>query len=151
MTGRKTLDQLTSDELDQLHARLDHAETFVSTVADIIADHEGDEWATHTATTAIRRGFGSVPHAVGDPELRRQLKAAVKALGTSETENAELRRALVHCPHKEPVTRVIDLHERWVKAGPPPLGASLARWWDKRLVELHNAIRPPDGQTQEQP
>lgn len=37
-------------------------------------------------------------------------------------------------------TRVTALYEQWVKAGPPPLGVSLARWWDKRLVELRNAI-----------
>ncbi|MCL6734404.1 MULTISPECIES: hypothetical protein [Streptomyces] len=38
------------------------------------------------------------------------------------------------------VQRVVDLYERWVKAGPPPLGAPLARWWDQRLVELRKAI-----------
>ena len=36
--------------------------------------------------------------------------------------------------------RVTALYERWVKAGPPPLGAPLARWWDARLAELRNAI-----------
>lgn len=35
---------------------------------------------------------------------------------------------------------VLDLYERWVKAGPPPLGVSLARWWDHRLIELREAI-----------
>jgi hypothetical protein len=35
---------------------------------------------------------------------------------------------------------VVALYERWVKAGPPPLGVSLARWWDRRLVELRDAI-----------
>jgi hypothetical protein len=35
---------------------------------------------------------------------------------------------------------VAALYERWVKAGPPPLGVSLARWWDRRLIELRNAI-----------
>jgi hypothetical protein len=45
------------------------------------------------------------------------------------------------CPRCE-LARVTDLYERWVKAGPPPLGASLARWWDARLIELHEAIRP---------
>lgn len=43
---------------------------------------------------------------------------------------------------EETVTRVIDLYEQWVKAGAPPLGVSMARWWDARLVELHDAIRP---------
>lgn len=36
--------------------------------------------------------------------------------------------------------RVTDLYERWVKAGAPPLGVSLARWWDRRLVKLRDAI-----------
>lgn len=38
--------------------------------------------------------------------------------------------------------RVIALYGRWVKAGPPPLGTSMSRWWDARLVELHEAILP---------
>lgn len=47
--------------------------------------------------------------------------------------------------HSEAVIqRVSDLYEQWVKAGPPPLGEPLARWWDKRLVELHHAIVPPN-------
>ncbi|MFH9823045.1 hypothetical protein [Streptomyces bobili] len=50
----------------------------------------------------------------------------------------------LHRSAEEDVTRVIDLYERWVKAGPPPLGTPIARWWDKRLVELHDAILPPD-------
>jgi hypothetical protein len=48
------------------------------------------------------------------------------------------------------VQRVISLYEQWVKAGPPPLGAPLARWWDRRLVELHHAIHPTTDQPQEQ-
>lgn len=44
---------------------------------------------------------------------------------------------------EETVTRVTALYERWVKAGAPPLGTSINRWWDRRLVELHDAIRPP--------
>jgi hypothetical protein len=45
------------------------------------------------------------------------------------------------------VQRVINLYERWVKAGPPPLGTSVSRWWDARLVELHHAILPPEQQS----
>lgn len=41
------------------------------------------------------------------------------------------------------VQRVIALYERWVKAGPPPLGVSMARWWDMRLAELHAALTKP--------
>jgi hypothetical protein len=47
------------------------------------------------------------------------------------------------------VQRVIALYERWVKAGPPPLGTSTSRWWDARLVELHDAILPPTDQPKE--
>jgi len=36
--------------------------------------------------------------------------------------------------------RVTDLYEQWVKAGPPKLGTSIAREWDRRLAELHAAI-----------
>lgn len=44
---------------------------------------------------------------------------------------------------EETVARVTALHEQWVQAGPPPLGTPVARWWDRRLVEHHHAIRPP--------
>lgn len=37
------------------------------------------------------------------------------------------------------------LRDRWVKAGPPPLGTSVSRWWDKRLVELHAALNPKEN------
>lgn len=41
------------------------------------------------------------------------------------------------------VQRVITLHEQWLKAGPPPLGTSVSRWWDRRLAELHKALLNP--------
>lgn len=68
-----------------------------------------------------------------DPELHGRLTAAIAALGKSETELAGLRAD---------ATRVRALADRWVKAGPPPLGVLLARWWDARLAELREAIRP---------
>lgn len=34
------------------------------------------------------------------------------------------------------------LYERWVKAGPPPIGMSVSRWWDTRLAELRAALNP---------
>lgn len=64
---------------------------------------------------------------------------------TEATELEKTARVLsaLHRAAEDTVTRVITLHEQWVAAGPPPLGASLARWWDARLAELHNAIQPP--------
>lgn len=78
-----------------------------------------------------------------------------EAVGTDQPAPAEARvheleqtaRVLsaLHRSAEDTVTRVIDLYESWVHAGPPPLGASMARWWDKRLVELRAALQP-DGQ-----
>lgn len=123
---------------------------------------------------------------MSDAELRRQLNAAIAALGKSETELAELRAVILDIdahatpigladagdpdgnPHHYAVTvgalhralgkightaapctaeaaiaRVQALADGWVKAGPPPLGASMARWWDARLAELHAALAEP--------
>ncbi|MFJ8538138.1 hypothetical protein [Streptomyces sp. NPDC093591] len=52
--------------------------------------------------------------------------------------------AALHQSAEQDVTRVIALYERWVEAGPPPLGTPVARWWDARLIELRNATLPPD-------
>jgi hypothetical protein len=60
----------------------------------------------------------------------------------------------LHGQAEADVQRVIDLYERWVKSGPPPIGTSMSRWWDMRLAELHDAIlnqptepAPHDGPT----
>jgi hypothetical protein len=42
------------------------------------------------------------------------------------------------------LARVGDLQERWLKAGPPPLGVSMSRWWDARLIELQAALNTPE-------
>jgi hypothetical protein len=82
------------------------------------------------------------------------------AAQATDTEKTARVFAALHRSAEADVTRVIDLYERWVKAGPPPLGAPLARWWDMRLAELHTAILnpateqpawtpPPPGSTRE--
>lgn len=88
---------------------------------------------------------------------------ALDGPGPAATQATELETtarvfAALHQSAEQDVSRVIALYEQWVKAGPPPLGVSLARWWDKRLVELRNAINepgpawtpPPPGSTREQ-
>jgi hypothetical protein len=57
----------------------------------------------------------------------------------------------LHRSAEQDVTRVIELYERWVTEGAPPLGVPIARWWDKRLVELRDAIRSATDQPKEQP
>ncbi|WP_435218370.1 hypothetical protein [Streptomyces sp. bgisy034] len=42
------------------------------------------------------------------------------------------------------VQRIVDLRRAWCKAGPPQLGTPVSRWWDRRLIELGEALtRPP--------
>lgn len=41
------------------------------------------------------------------------------------------------------MSAVRDLLDRWLAAGPPPLGTSINRWWDRRLAELAAAIARP--------
>jgi hypothetical protein len=43
-------------------------------------------------------------------------------------------------PELDRIDRVRALADQWVKAGPPPLGTPIARWWDGRLVELNVAL-----------
>ena len=85
--------------------------------------------------------------------LPYEMDAWQKAAGTTPavtqaTEDATTARvfAALHRSAEQDVSRVIALYERWVKAGPPPLGTSMSRWWDARLVELHDAILPPEEQ-----
>lgn len=42
------------------------------------------------------------------------------------------------------LARARALADRWVKGGPPPLGTSVSRWWDRRLVELNTALNGKD-------
>ena len=68
------------------------------------------------------------------------------ATEATQTETTARVFAGLHHSAEQDVTRVINLYEAWVKAGPPPLGVPLSRWWDQHLVELHQAILPPAEQ-----
>lgn len=72
--------------------------------------------------------------AAEETESQRQLATAREALASATTRAARAEATAV---------RIRALYEQWVKAGPPPLGTSMSRWWDRRLVELHKAIQPP--------
>lgn len=80
----------------------------------------------------------------GEQQRRAKAEAELRRVGAEE-QPAETQDGTVN--------RVTDLYGRWVKAGPPPLGTLMSRWWDKRLAELHAAILPaerqPDTQTRE--
>ncbi|MFG3090656.1 hypothetical protein ACGGAI_23830 [Streptomyces antibioticus] len=72
-----------------------------------------------------------------------RILTALDGAAATELEKTARVFAALHRSAEDTVTRVIDLQGQWVKAGPPPLGAPLARWWDQRLAELHQAILPP--------
>ncbi|MGW0550531.1 hypothetical protein [Streptomyces altiplanensis] len=67
----------------------------------------------------------------------------------TELEKTARVYAALHQSAEQDVTRVTALYEQWVKAGPPPIGTPMSRWWDRRLAELHDAILPPTNQPKE--
>ncbi|MEZ7005598.1 hypothetical protein [Streptomyces sp. AD55] len=173
MTDRRTADTITDDHLDALYAerdrladRLEAAQGAirrlmrhqherverVRAVADRLAD--GTE-AGFRAALAIRETLPAVPtvnldhpqHRFTalpvDPEAEQAAETRAREMAEQHETNARMFAAL-HKSAEDTVTRVITLHEQWVAAGPPPLGTSLARWWDTRLAELHDAIQPAD-------
>ncbi|EFE65772.1 predicted protein [Streptomyces viridosporus ATCC 14672] len=106
--------------------------------------------ATYEPVTPCQAG-SSAPNALGNERCKLPAghtgRHADGNLTWPAPEAAEKEKttrvfAALHRSAEEDVTRVIDLYEQWVKAGPPPLGVSLSRWWDARLAELHDAINP---------
>ncbi|MFE6428134.1 hypothetical protein ACFVOB_22115 [Streptomyces rochei] len=96
-------------------------------------DEDGSGWAKVTSGGSPARAQRSLTVVPGSIEPRP----------SAEIETTARVFAALHRSAEDTVTRVIDLYEQWVKAGPPPLGVSVSRWWDARLVELHDAIQPP--------
>ncbi|MFE6354347.1 hypothetical protein ACFVOO_16115 [Streptomyces rochei] len=82
-----------------------------------------------------------------DPAAEQAAEERAREMADQHEKTARVFAAL-HRSAEDTVTRVIALYEQWVKAGPPPLGTSTARWWDARLVELHNALQPADQTTE---
>lgn len=154
MTDRHTADTITSDALDALYESLDAAqETELSRqlrTADAAFASATVRAAKAEAAVARVRAVAERWRYAGDRKggPATELLAALDEPGPAPTQATDAETttrvfAALHRSAEDTVTRVINLHEQWVKAGPPPLGASLARWWDKRLAELHQAIRPP--------
>ena len=126
MTDRHTADSITSDALDQLYAH-------IATLEHVAAGNK-----RHVQLIV--------------PDLQRAEAALARVQNIADEHPAGIDTALIwealDDTHRPPTDaqRVMALYEAWVKAGPPPLGVSLSRWWDRRLVELHEAILPPAEQ-----
>lgn len=84
MPRRHTADTITDPDLDQLYTELSDLRAGQEQARDIAVRLE-NELARAEATA--------------DPELRRQLDAAIKALSTSETELADARRRIATLEH----------------------------------------------------
>jgi hypothetical protein len=125
----------TVADWEQQKQRAEHAEAVIARAREV--------------ATWIRRNYPALTH-VNDRFAAALAEAPTPgAAEATETEKTARLFAALHQSAEQDVTRVIDLYERWVKAGPPPLGASMARWWDARLAELHDAILPPERQEQQ--
>ncbi|MDT7847235.1 hypothetical protein [Streptomyces justiciae] len=81
---------------------------------------------------------GQVIRIRGAGELSEESRAALTDLVRVATRCfAEDQAAIVQ--------QVNDLRRAWLKAGPPPIGTPLARWWDARLIALREALRAPSN------
>jgi hypothetical protein len=142
--------QLATDGLD-----VDPAAPPVHLVTWTGAANNGEECPRTTPDNSVARS-----DAADNSALREQLITAIR----SETHSgkgpfAEVPRIAdavlavirplgkflgdMHRDAEADLSRVIDLYEQWCKDGPPPLGTSVSRWWDRRLVELRHAIVEP--------
>lgn len=117
MTDRRTVDTINDDQLSQLYDDLEHAEAELqqhaenesadaaagsyaqraerveaqlTAVADLIADHEGDEWAAHPATAALRRILDGQAPAASCPPAAPETEPN-NAAATQATERPTLR------------------------------------------------------------
>jgi hypothetical protein len=127
MTDRVRLDDLTSDQLDALYDQLEALRAVArgycpacgrGDAAPTVEDWERERRRAETAETALAH-----------------LQATSEAAGRLLTRTADERDTL-----QAVVDRGRALADQWIKAGPPPLGTPLARWWDGRLVELNVAL-----------
>lgn len=141
---RHTASSITDDALDALYANANEGW------------RRGDRWkkraeVAEAAVERVREALAPYDwqHAQVSAARVRAALPEQTAPATPDAEATARMFAALHRSAEEDVTRVIDLYEQWVKAGPPPLGTSLARWWDARLAELHTAIRQPADQPEE--
>lgn len=109
-------------------------------------DHMRAAWYAHadTALAELKRELATLAEYENAITWQTDCLSCARILDSCirETERAEKAEATT--------TRVIALYDQWVNAGPPPLGTSMARWWDRRLVEIRGAIHAgaPDVDTE---
>lgn len=153
MTDRIRLDDLTSDQLDALYDRIATLESVAAGnkrhVQLIVPELERAEAAIARVRAIHTHGpRTNTCNDCGQPWPCEVTRALDEPSGPAAAEGTELEKtarvlAGLHRSAEQNVSRVIALYERWVKAGPPPIGTSMSRWWDARLVELRAALGEP--------
>ncbi|MFJ4925287.1 hypothetical protein [Streptomyces sp. NPDC088736] len=112
-----------------------------------VFDRLHDTWVKFEYSDWIIKGVQGEFYPCRDDIFAATYEAVTSTTGATNIETTARVFAGLHRSAEETVTRGIDLYEQWVNAGPPPLGTSLARWWDARLAEMRKAINPPTDQT----
>ncbi|MDQ0943299.1 hypothetical protein [Streptomyces sp. V1I1] len=122
---RLTVDNITSDQLDQLQDRLKAEQ---ETSRRLLAQRQ--EMAAERYAWQERGDRA-------EAELQRLREESPWLRATAE----DLADA------KAAIARVRALRTDWLSTGAPPIGTSIARWWDKRLIELDAALDEPKEPT----
>ncbi|UUU21691.1 hypothetical protein [Streptomyces sp. DSM 40750] len=146
MSDRLTVDTINSDQLDALYDRLAKAEQEADdsvAAASRLAVLVGKR-SEKAEKAAKRQSFRAD---IAETELRT-LRAGLRANGADPTQIQNLwaqisLRNRQWRVEKQRAEAADALYEQWVKAGPPPLGTSVSRWWDARLIELRAALDEP--------
>lgn len=106
------------------------------------------QWTDGVVTVAspqvAERVYGPDGPWVRAAQAEEELAATRTNLASSVTHSDEALRIAEEAEAR--LASVTALYGQWVKAG-PPLGVSLARWWDARLIELNTALHDPKDQT----
>ncbi|GGV68963.1 hypothetical protein GCM10010294_25240 [Streptomyces griseoloalbus] len=147
-------------EADTARTRAKQAEDLLQVAHATSNRSEAERARAQAALDRVRRVAALIeagaPWTASQQDTAARIRAALDGTEQPTTEATELETttrvfAALHQSAEQDVSRVIDLYERWVKAGPPPLGTPMSRWWDARLVELHDAILPPAEQPTTEP
>jgi hypothetical protein len=135
MTDRLTASTITDAQLDALYAERD---ALASDLAELTVARQ------HGAYTFCDQLVGHVNMTAFATKISEKRAAIGQRADAVQYANEQKQRAGRAEAIRE---RVRVLADRWVKAGPPPLGTSVSRWWDTRLVELNTALDDPENQT----
>lgn len=155
MTDRISLDALNSDQLDALYARAEQAEAQRDQLRARAEDWKQAAGASMKVADELRTErdalAAGVPLICSDERHKTKvftLELELQRLSTlGQTMQTNACKALSEAGwarHNAETTtdQVRALAETW-RGTTVPLGTSINRWWDARLVELNTALEPP--------